>query len=420
MEGHDYAGVELVPWTPSYKALPKVKAPKRMGRPTNVSKGLPPPNYRPTPDETRADNRTIFRAAIVAWTQSDRFLTWEEVGENAYLVTLADRRKSLQARDYEALALLLPGQIGPLPDNSGVLWMNGGGGPHGWILTQRGQVRSAEEAQSVYLNLVPVEERDGRLLPWTMGGIAGKLLNWTGVEQQSYREAEVTLRHPDGHAHRRAIRGVYPDMVQWDVSGYHYELLRRLPSPVIHPMFGDSIDFPSLEPQERERWDTVVNIVAPYKSLRNALVGKMGGSRKLMTNYTRDKVNGGVKLVPHWSARGKQRPGHLLIIRAAHELTQLQSLGAESVWSHTDAVIIPPGQEPTLWQAKGFTVQRLADGPTRILDTINYKCGERIGGDTMRMLEAVGGEVYDDPAEEDEAASLGACVPEVQYHRTFI
>ncbi|KAI4120300.1 MAG: hypothetical protein LQ347_007124, partial [Umbilicaria vellea] len=213
-----YEGVELTPWTPSYKALPKPpKEPKKRGRRTNAEKGLPPAAPKRTPDETRAENRIIFRKALTDWKLGGVPVldSFEEVGENAYFCQLADRKRVIPSDAIRALIAQLPGQIWPFKDNKGLVWSRGGcNGPHGWILTRRDGLQYLLETQKLMQELIPADVWSGRPLPFTYGGIAKTFMRWTTIPAEPcWMHTENRLLHPGGIAHRRSVPGRHPGVV---------------------------------------------------------------------------------------------------------------------------------------------------------------------------------------------------------------
>lgn len=410
----DYDNVELRPWTPSYKADPRPpKPPAKRGKPTNEARGIAPAPIRREGAERQAYNRDIFRDALNEWIKHPDSIIEriEEVGESAYLAHLKGDKLRFKVSDWQRLALLLPGSIAPLDDNNGAIWMMKGA--EGWILVSPARVQSCHEAHSILLNTVPAGERSWSLLPFTYGAIAGRFLKWFGVVAPDYTKAqEKMLLHPsETLAHYRVVPGHYEGPLSlWDVEAYYYSLIQRLPTPLAYVM-KKSIAWEVIADDEMERWNVVVHAIGQHKMLRNALWGKMYGSDKPLVSYSRKHPDG----YTHNSNFGPFRITAALVARSAHELTQLQSIGGGSVWSHTDAVVLPAGEEPTIWQSKGLKVKREATGDAFIVDTISYRVGLRKKGliDLYEGSRTVG-EV------EGSGSVRGDAFPDVQYHSFWL
>ena len=352
---------ELVPWTSGNWKQPR-KAPRRAGRPTNIELGRPPAAPRLTPEENRAENSVLFRRAVSEWIDADSSIFFDktEVGENAYLLRVAGHKRAITAAEWGRLAASLPGQILPLPDHAGCVWMKGAG--VGWLLTKPKMVSDALTAQRLYLETVPSSERKDAPLPFTQGALAGRFLRWVGVTQAINKHLETYLAHPGGSlAYFRAIPGRYENMVQWDVSAFYYSLIAKMPSPLVS-ILPDRAVWQLVEPEQLDRWQRSITAIGDHKALRNALWGKMCGSRDKEKRELSFSANfpGGLVAPPRL---GNLRLSGLLIARIGHELTQRQALEGNAVWSHTDAVIMPYGVEPSVWRNAGLTVRQVNPAP---------------------------------------------------------
>lgn len=154
--------------------------------------------------------------------------------------------------------------------------------------------------------------------------------------------------------------GVYNYTTMYDVSRCYYQLLRRLPS-LRATLCGNDLEFTGTPGAEWERWNQVLDLVAPAKRLSNTLWGVMLGG-----------VDKGNLIAYHRGERKVQtvRPGKyhgvaLLVGRTAWELNRQASEETNAVYSQTDCVITQD-VKPTTWNSVGLDARLKHEGQSEI------------------------------------------------------
>jgi hypothetical protein len=196
---------------------------------------------------------------------------------------------------------------------------------------------------------------------WSVGACARACLAFVCDPQ---RVATNTDRLIDGIeiGYHDCKPGVYRDLTMYDVKGYYYALMRRLPSLHVEPTH-DYLHWHPMRPDERGRWGDMLGAVEGNKPLRNSLVGCAMGASGYRGVWSRDEERPGKarKLVLRLPG-GPHRGAGLVVIRTAWELCLLASRQTGSVYSTIDSVTTETGRIPTVWADHGFTVETKAHG----------------------------------------------------------
>lgn len=331
------------------------------------------------------NERLFTRAVDILETEYARPLirTVEHVGESAYGCTLAYASWAALSRK---IAAHLPGIV--MPTRNGLVWVNGGGGPHGTLI-DNSLIDPRDETSGTRLEGI-ISARDavartgytGKVC-WTLGGIGKRLLNYVSVPDEYRVNCEGLFRTKSGkldQGYHRCIPGEYgEDARLYDVSGYYYNLFSRLDSPKksLRVIIGTSgaTFFPWLD-GERERFQEVLKAIEGVKPLRNALIGSAQGSLDEGYAFTSSGCEARkARLITIPGRPGKFRAVALLQIRIGYELTQKEALTNNAVYSMIDSVILPNGGTPTVWGDFGFNFNLIHKGKAEIIARGNYSIG---------------------------------------------
>lgn len=327
-------------------------------------------------------------------------MTWHEAIQSAqdegfiadvtYLDERALSATYLESKDAVAreLARNLPGQVqSPPGDLSGLVWINGAGGPHGVIVRACNVPKVLESRRAAAAVLGGSEG-----LPWSIGGNARALLRWTGVSQPYSPSCERLLQdhaalhdgeyRPIPYGYHVCSPGVYDHCTHHDVSAYYYSMLCRVPSLRVASVTSRRIAWGGMTDQERERWYAVKDAVGACKPLRNCIAGVAAGSvRNILERpsygFCRRKGVAGVKKFPLPNRPGPLRALGLLLVRSGVELTMQESAAGDCVYSNVDCVILRGDRAAKVWEGHGFSVTNEHRGPTEICQRGAWKCGVR-------------------------------------------
>lgn len=317
----------------------------------------------------------MFTRAVDSLECHDRIRRVEHIADNVWACTLNyDSWAAIAAK----FSMQLPGIV--MPTRNGIIWICGGNGPHG-VLLSNAPVNPDAPNQGSALDHV-IDSRRALLdagykgvIGWTMGGMSKRLLKHV-CEPQFCPDIAEKIVEGINPGYYRCIPGVYDNAFLYDVSSYYYTFLTMLDAPnrslVCAPGLM-SITWGKWKDGEREKYRQVLAAVKHCKALRNSLVGAAQGTTEGRKCYTRTETGGYRSFV----LRGKRGPFRglgLLIVRCGYELTQREALTNGAIYSIIDSVILTHS-EPSVWPSYGFYVDRQAQGQTEIVGKANYKIG---------------------------------------------
>lgn len=269
-----------------------------------------------------------------------------------------------------------------LPLNAGLRY--GMGSQLGGLIYDREYWPLVLTAREITRALVGPDE-----LPVTVGGCIKKcLLNVTparfpekNAERLLIYDTCVLADNGLPYQYHDCLPGKYPNLVQWDCTGFYYQLLCRLPSLKL-TVFADGLHFDPWTPEEAAKWRDLLQAVAGHKTLRNAVYGTSLGTdaasrrnvyhkdthpflrewpdelrlKKKRWRYTSEPNPnfGKVKASPMSLGPGPFRPAAQLIARTGYELCCAESHACNSVYSTVDSVTVRPGDKPHIWLEFGI------------------------------------------------------------------
>ena len=305
---------------------------------------------------------------------------------------------------FSGLAERLPGILMPSKNDSGGVWICGGGKtnppPHGIIISRDAYTHTLA-ARECLRDLGVI----GTMLPkplFSVGSCARALLAWAFTEPHYEPSSERLL---DGitfgfHACKpgryicREPRTIpnpapadltdsavevpnpahKPPIILWDVKSYYYNLICRLPSMRVST-YRNALKFWNARPDERARWRDVLEAVRDNKPLRNSLAGACLGSLKPSPAFTSaNAVPGTVRRISVPGSPGPFRAAGLLVVRSGYELCQRQFIETDSVYGTIDSVA-NSGARPRVWESVGLTATVRAGGNAEICHRGSYRIG---------------------------------------------
>lgn len=275
----------------------------------------------------------------------------------------------------------LPGQSAVISEKNGMRYQYGNKNI-GFILPPK-QYIELSKAQKIALHFNPAACEC-----FSMGGLARKCLEYItpppkGKQPDSTPDTEALLSGIQ-YGYMECVPGVYPMARKFDVSGYYYNIVCKMPH--LRPcMMGTRLVWPNVPKTETERLAEVLEAVKPHKLLRNSIAGTMAGSPKWRVQYASNGT-GGFKLVNIPPFNGYLRTGGLLIIRAGWELTRAEVDAPGTVYARTDS-IITTSSGTGAWSKAGFNVKDEGYGPTDILAVGAWKVGDNMSIPYAEHLE---------------------------------
>lgn len=189
---------------------------------------------------------------------------------------------------------------------------------HGYLL-EPGIIPDIQQAQAAISPIAP-----GASAYWSMGKLARLCLEYAGggTSKTGYycNSAERLLDGID-YGYQEVKPGEFQNCRYFDVSGYYYSILKRLPTLKLR-LCGDRILWPCDTTGDAERWQEVLSIIAPHKALRNTLAGSAAGSRKATGFWKWNKITGRGEWQPLGAMPGPARTAGLLVVRTGWEWTR--------------------------------------------------------------------------------------------------
>lgn len=278
------------------------------------------------------------------------------------------------------LATFMPGSLQLTGNNSGVIWINGRGSPHG-VLMELPALLAAKEAQEV------AERITGEKITkcYSVGKSARHILEYVMPPQRdkcgNAPKSVERLLQGITYGFHACTPGVYQNVTMLDVSGYYFNMLRRLKSLVV-TVDDDGLLWHPMKPDEWERWGYVLEGIRDYKPLRNTLAGVCAGSTKPTILWTFDKEKNRVVRKVKKPKAGLFRGAGLLCVHAGSVLCKKEHLTSESVYSTIDCVTTA-ANGGTIWKRYGFQVGvkhdqtgKPATGKAIICHRGSYRIGE--------------------------------------------
>lgn len=272
-------------------------------------------------------------------------------------LTLVDPRPSwhLVAR---LLSLLLPGQV--WPSSQGATWILG---RKVHYLTPLHRLKTVQDARLLHFEVT------GAIGPYSTGGVARRLLAWTGISQPFGDLSRELKRGLPRWPYYKCLPGTYPSLYLWDCQSYHYHLLKRLPSPRAYLSREGHLGWHPLRSDERRRWDALLDKVAPHKRVRNSLVGSA---------YSQGKgayyINGRRYEHPR-RGPGPLSAGASVVYRTAYELTHRAVLETGSPYAAVDSVFSEAAHPPQAWTDVDLPVGLKGEGEVEIHFLQAYRIG---------------------------------------------
>lgn len=246
------------------------------------------------------------------------------------------------------------------PKERGLTWANGTRAT--WIVTAD-QVPEIEAAHGICQGL-------GLACGWSVGSAARALLRYVGPPQYHYRSS-LALKAETSGGYLECHPGEYDDSVLWDCKGYYYTLLTRMPTWRLTIRSDARLVMHGNYPGEEDRRHRVLQLVAPYKLLRNALVGCMTGREEGAVYYHQGKRK------RHKGGPGLFRGAGLLIRRTGWELARAAAVEVESKLSNTDCVLCTGGLYPATWADYGLVVEPRLEGQAEVCSPIIWRVGAK-------------------------------------------
>lgn len=305
----------------------------------------------------------------------------DHVGENAYSCTL-------DYASWEALAkkmaMHLPGIV--MPTRNGLVWICGGGGPHGALCCNMPVDAEHPEKGTRFDAIVSARNaalRTGYTGPlvWTLGGIGKRLLRYV-IENQLYSNNVERLFENMEQGYYRCLPGLHKSGVKlFDVSGYFFSIFSRIATEKdksLHVLINSQgSDFYAWKDGQQERFQEVISAVEHCKPLRNAMIGAAQGSLEARIAYTaKGGENGRARAFLMSGRPGPLRAYALLCVRTGWELTQLEALTNDAVYAKIDSVMLTEGRTPTVWRAFGFSSHLVSRGSAHVVSRDNYQIGK--------------------------------------------
>lgn len=340
----------------------------------------------------------------------------EHVGENAYGCTLHYASWPALAKKAAGVTTL-PGIV--QPTRSGLVWICGGGGPHGALidntLTDPDRPDKGSRLDAV-IRARTAMAKTGYTgnVPWTVGGIAKKLLLYVGPKDDYNPSCERLFSDGSFHidqGYHICKPGSYDHAELFDVSSYYGTIFSRIvdnPRQSFRVILTRSgVNFQKWNDGERERFRQVIDACSPEKGLRNALVGSGQGSLGQRYAYTSSGAEPGrARRFTLYGKPGPIRPFSLLVVRSAYELAQKEALTSGAIYGMIDSVMLTLGS-PSVWPAYGLAVETKANGPAEVYSRGNY----RVGPEKKKL--------YLWGVRDTEEAPGNTVIP-FQYHRAWL
>ena len=330
----------------------------------------------------------------------------EHIGECAYGVTLNYASWPALARKLSGTTSL-PGIV--QATRSGVIWICGSGGPHGALIDNTPTDPDRPEKGSrldAVIRARTAMAKTGYIgkVPWTVGGVAKKLLLYVGPADRYNPSCERLFDDGEFHidqGYHICKPGHYDHAELYDVSSYYGSVFSRVADDskrsfrVIITRSG--VNFQQWRDGEQERFIEVMRACYPEKGLRNALVGAGQGSFGLRYAYTSNGAEPGKarRFILRGNA-GPIRPFSLLTVRSCYELAQKEALTSGAVYGMIDSVMLTQGK-PTIWPSYGLTADSKANGPAEVYSRGNYS----VGPEKKKMYLAGLRDVEPEPGDTD-------------------
>lgn len=271
------------------------------------------------------------------------------------------------------LSLLVGGQV--WPGSQSITHNPGGRRPCVYLLPAVKLDSGSTAIEETYNARKIVEQVTGELpSTWSISGCARSLLAYIDLRQEFGRPMECLLKTVDpsktSFHYYHCEPGPIKEAALWDIRSAYWQLLCRLPSPLIYLKDNGKVGFLKVEKPALERWNTVLSAVGDHKKLRNILTGCMskdGGS----SFFSRGKRH------EPKPKDGCLRPAALLVIRATYELTALAQMQESAKYSNTDCVITQSNYPPDIWQKYKIESKLQSTGDGEVFSLGNYRVGNK-------------------------------------------
>lgn len=267
------------------------------------------------------------------------------------------------------LCVYLPGII-TVSHGSGISWVNGAGGCRAKVIPS-GHWADMKPGRIAVRELLG---KDVHPMRYATAGSAANLMLKYGADPQPYDiAAEIPLQGLT-HGYVKVTPGTYDDCIQWDASGFYYQILQKIKSPHCLP-HAKGVHWYDLNEYQGRTWRGMVSAIADAKLLRNAMVGVMTGGKMPRTAYARDKETGKAKQILIPGKYGDFRAAGMSIIRMGYEITRAECGHSGSVYSIIDCVTLPNNREPAIWPALGLKYRLRLSGQGQFLARGSYRLG---------------------------------------------
>lgn len=221
-----------------------------------------------------------------------------------------------------------------------------------------------------------VEDITGRWCPVSKTAACRRLLKWAGVkDSRNTQRAQcllTSIEWQSGYFDCNSSAGNMATM--YDMTSAYFTLTSRVPSPIVRVHPHEHLQFIPQPAEYRERWQHLLQTIAPDKEAGRLLWGVSIGSA----------VGDGVKIWRNGVKKRLRIPGHAetlatVVARSAWELTRAASIENGSLYSQTDCVILPesPGKPPRVWEEHGIQSSVKGSGAYHVLCRNFTKVGDR-------------------------------------------
>ncbi len=294
-----------------------------------------------------------------------------------------ERRDNLRSTQFKGLPKMLVNIVQELPcavnltrlDGSGIVYQGSYYSCHIKGRKTEYHILDSHESESINSRKIvsEVTSLDFNDVKPTYSGMARQLSVWISNRESNNKiNADII---PVWH-YQKCSPAQMPNMKVCDMTAAYFQMACRAKS-LFCEMVDGRVIWHAVDSRTEQRWEIIKLKIKPYKKLRLALIGVNSTSLNTNSRSSTKKYYRGKLCRMSGQPPTQFRNLAALTVRASYELTQIQSIECDSIYSNADCITTEINRKLKYWDDAGIEYSIRAQGDLDLKACGVWKCGER-------------------------------------------
>jgi hypothetical protein len=230
------------------------------------------------------------------------------------------------------------------------------------------EIERARQVTAQVIGIDPIEVKP------TYSAMARQINEFIGIRDAPLVECSIPKLLPVWHYQSCIPTKCTSGLAIYDMRSAYWQIASKSDTLRVRIFEDGRVLSGYMSPREQAKWDSVREVCGQIKPLRLSIIGvNSAGLFKGSQSYSywyRGKRIAPTGEVPTWF-----QPLSTLTVRIAYELTQIQANWQDCVYANADAVSVPAGERPEVWDFLGIQTAVKGEGTADIRAVGNYRIG---------------------------------------------